>query len=313
MCWCYTTWIVLKCLAFYIIHAFSLEIKDLPPHLVTVGTQLFKTTERLREFVYKIDYPKNISIEGCHMLLSQTKGDEGLANLQSEFAGKDGYGFKNFQPNSTGLMIDIGSNIGAISIYFAMRFPKWRIFSFEPIPTTYFISLYNVYLNNVTRLPFSFSHYHGHEHDQRSMHRHGGISSSNCGVGVVDDVVEFKYLDEKSQVATQSNGGDVGDWHRVNTTILAVNKLLSKVSLNGATIDFLKVDCEGCEFNLFPAMSEYLVNKTFIKHLGAEIHQTLIYPKTVTFALKPSKDKVSKTFLALQARGCNPYQWQISC
>ena len=286
-------------------------MNELPSYLIDIGMHLFKTRERLTEFVNKIDNPKNISIEGCQMLLAQAKGDEGVANLKSEFAGRDGYGLKNFQQNSTGLMIDIGSNIGAISIYFAKQFPKWRVFSFEPIPTTYFISLYNVYLNNITRLPFSF--HHEHVHDHRSMHHLSGISSSNCGVGAIDDVVEFKYLDEKSQVATQSKGGDVGDWHRVNTTILSISKLLSKISLNTATIDFIKVDCEGCEFDLFPAMSKYLVNKTFIKHLGAEIHQTLIYPKTVTFAPKPSKDQVTKTFSALQARGCNPYQWQISC
>ena len=126
------------------------------------------------------------------MTLAQAKGDEGLADLKAEFAGRDGYGLKNFKQNSTGLMIDIGSNIGAISIYFAKQFPKWRVFSLEPIPTTYFISLYNVYLNNVTRLPFSF--HHEHVHDHRSMHQLSGISSSNCGVGAIDDVVEFKYL-----------------------------------------------------------------------------------------------------------------------
>ena len=131
--------------------------------------------------------PVLISVFGTNILFVGAKGDDSTAMLKHEFESSDNYGLNRISKSGLGLMVDIGANIGAISIYASKRNPEWHIYSFEPIPTTYFYLRYNMFMNNITAL-------HRHIDDCNTItHQHiistrmsnqGGISAFNCGVGL---------------------------------------------------------------------------------------------------------------------------------
>jgi len=62
---------------------------------------------------------------------------------------KDCYGFKNIDFKEGDIVIDIGANIGIVSVYLAKKYPFLKIYSFEPFPANYRLLLKNIKINNI--------------------------------------------------------------------------------------------------------------------------------------------------------------------
>src|SRR4051794_6387993 len=55
-------------------------------------------------------------------------------------------------------IVDIGANIGAATLYFALHYPQARIFSFEPAPNCYALLAQNIRgLSSIRSFPFGLS------------------------------------------------------------------------------------------------------------------------------------------------------------
>lgn len=61
----------------------------------------------------------------------------------------DDYGFEQIPFAPGDVVIDVGANVGIVSIYLAKRFPKLKILAFEPIPENFVHLKHNLRLNQV--------------------------------------------------------------------------------------------------------------------------------------------------------------------
>ena len=115
-------------------------------------------------------------------------------------------------------VVDIGANIGDTAIYFALKGAK-RVYSFEPYPYSYNIAKKNIELN----------------------HLEDGITLLNEGCGEKGFVNIRK--DYKNTVGTDLKNFKEGKKIRIES----LDEIVKRFNLKHAA---LKVDCEGCEYDL---------------------------------------------------------------
>jgi FkbM family methyltransferase len=280
--------------------------KFIPSNLRKLGLELFKNEIRFNEVLSNMSKPVNFDIKGIQIILVQNKNDDSVQKLKIEFLnGLDGYGFSRIGTSNYGSMIDIGANIGCMSIYIAKVYPNWRIISFEPAPVTYFYFQYNMFLNNITTIT-----------GLPGRNESGGIRAINSAVGTHRSIMEFTYSDYNSQLATFSDILDgVNGWHKVNITVVSITNIIAHYSLD--FIDFFKIDCEGCEFEVIPSIHSQFIDKNKIRFVGAEIHQSLLpqFNKITDDPLARRRDTTTIINLrkTLKSRGCSSEQWTTKC
>jgi len=117
-------------------------------------------------------------------------------------------------------VVDVGANIADTAIYFALRGAK-RVIAFEPFPKIFGIAERNVKANGLE----------------------DKIILVNAGCGY-DGEVRVKE-DVESNASTQLR--DFGEG--VKIPIYSLNTIVSKFNVEKGSV--LKVDCEGCEYDLF--------------------------------------------------------------
>ncbi len=160
----------------------------------------------------------------------------------------------NLEPK---VIIDIGANIGAASVFFALSYKKAKIFSFEPTSINYRLLAQNVKkLKNVTAI--------------------------NCGI-FDEDKTEKIYIDNSSP------GRNSILKHWTSTEEFEQIKLINFRNFLEAneidSIDILKIDTEGCEVPILRSIANYISStkliyleyhskedKSVIKNLLSETH-----------------------------------------
>jgi FkbM family methyltransferase len=118
-------------------------------------------------------------------------------------------------------IVDIGANMGSFAIYAARSCPDARIFCYEPHPRNFEFLTQNILVNAL---------------GQR-------ITAFQCAVAATSDQRTFGL----GQSPTHSFlGAETGDFETVRCTTLT--EILSSRCLGG--IDFLKINCEGAEYEI---------------------------------------------------------------
>ena len=120
-------------------------------------------------------------------------------------------------------VVDIGANIGDTPIYFAIKGAK-KVVALEPYPSVFNLAYDNIRMNNLG----------------------SKIVLLNAGYGIqgsmeVEDRVEKLFL-ETSVHSTHSSSSKI--------MIYSLKALLEKFELINSNELLLKVDCEGCEYQL---------------------------------------------------------------
>lgn len=131
------------------------------------------------------------------------------------------------------IIIDIGMNIGDSSIYFAIN-GAIKVIGLEPYPYTFNLAERNVDDNKLGNV----------------------IELLNCGYGKDGDIiVDDTYVSTSASKLVSSAKG-------ARIKILSLKTLLSRYEITEA---YLKMDCEGCEYNLLN--EENMTLKHFVKIL----------------------------------------------
>ena len=171
---------------------------------------------------------------------------------------KDNY---SFLPVKGKMVLDIGANIADSSIYFAIKGAK-KIIALEPLPKNYESAKKNIEINNLS--------------DKIELLLAG--CSSKSGNMLVDSQVKCGDRLIDSQV----KGGNRSLYESkkgIEVPLLTLDDILNTYDIKTA---LLKVDCEGCEYEIIKSSSaETLRNFT---HIQIEYH----------FGYKNLKEKLEK-------------------
>jgi len=165
----------------------------------------------------------------------------------------------NIPPGGMVNMIDIGGNLGRVSIAAFKKLPeKMRIVVLEPVPSTYFLLVWNLALNNVPELT---------PQDFNQRPNTPGVLALNNGVDEVDGrtfgmchtppwtmgarMCNCDTEEDPSQLPEIPEDGVRQCYPIVSRSIDALINMFK-----GDKIAILKMDCEGCEFSAIPALAK---------------------------------------------------------
>jgi FkbM family methyltransferase len=146
----------------------------------------------------------------------------------------------DFLPVKDRVVIDIGANIADSSIYFAMTGAK-KVIALEPFPKNFEIAQKNITLNGFT--------------DKIEL-----VNAGCCG-GQSKDIV----LDASANgVGCQTMQSSLGS----NIHFYTLRELINKYNIDSPAV--LKIDCEGCEYDIILSNSKTMLDK--FSHIQIEYH-----------------------------------------
>ena len=143
-----------------------------------------------------------------------------------------------FEPR---VIFDIGANIGATSVFFALNYPKAKIFSFEPTSMNF-----NLLKKNVKNLK--------------------NVIAFNRGV-FDKDVTEKIYLDRFSPGRNSIFKRWTNSEEFEQIKLINLHKFVKENKIDN--IDILKIDTEGCEVPILKSISHFFPS---IKLIYLEYH-----------------------------------------
>ena len=150
------------------------------------------------------------------------------------------YYSENFRINDNDIIIDIGSHIGLFALFATQFCKNGKIFCYEPIKENYDLLVENISLNQISNI-FTF----------------------NIAVAKESKPIKIFLNDDESghSMFLQSE-----NFVRVNSTSL--HEILHKNSIENC--NFLKIDCEGAEYEIINSLSVDDFNK--IQNIVMEYH-----------------------------------------
>ena len=155
-------------------------------------------------------------------------GPESKIGILSEVFSED-YAF--LQPEAS-TVIDIGAHIGDSAIYFAFNNAK-KIIALEPYPIFYECALKNIDINNLK----------------------DKIILLNAGYGKDAEIaVDPKKIVGGNMISPSSGKEELGP---KKIKLFSLKTLVNNYNLNNGSL-LLKMDCEGCEYNLLNENNEIL-------------------------------------------------------
>lgn len=152
----------------------------------------------------------------------------------SEIYFEECYKFLNVKDE---IVIDIGANIADSSIYFVLQGAK-KVIALEPALFPYKFAQKNIIINNLQNI----------------------IELLNAGYGIDKKI----YIDEKKETGASYILKETTSGKQID--IYSLSTLINKYNISSA---ILKMDCEGCEYNLLTEDDNVL--KTF-KKIQIEYH-----------------------------------------
>jgi FkbM family methyltransferase len=140
------------------------------------------------------------------------------------------------------VVMDIGANVGAATVYFSLHYPEAKIFSFEPARAPYELLVANTRdLDNVCT--YNFGLFSSNQEDIPLYS--GALDSGTASIGNSD----------MTSAASEA------------VTLRSVHDWLAEHSI--ARIDVLKIDTEGCEVPIMRALRDLIPS---IKVIYLEYH-----------------------------------------
>lgn len=187
-----------------------------------------------------MDYVQyDCNIDGTWFKFQDMFGSETIPIVIEEL-NNNSYGIKDIQLKPNDILVDVGANIGIISIYMVKKF-GCKAICFEPIDTNIENFKTNILLNDLN--PSDFEIHQKAVTDKDDDILKIGKSKYNTGGCTIFYNENYEVID-------------------VETTTL--NKYITP------DVKYLKIDCEGGEHDLIPNIKHNLGN---LKYIGIELHK----------------------------------------
>ena len=172
-------------------------------------------------------------------------------NIIANELNNNDYDFQNIYFKEGDIVIDIGANVGMVSILLAKQFPFLKIYSFEPLKENYDNLLKNIELNNIPDGIITA--------ENKAVTKDGrlinmSINSSNKGGSSTADVISTNSIMTKENCQIES---------------ITLEEIFKKYNIN--KLKLLKIDCEGSEYEILYNTNTNILNK--IENLIGEFHE----------------------------------------
>lgn len=154
-------------------------------------------------------------------------------------------GFPQGKISNNPIVIDVGANVGYFSLFSLVRYPKAKVFSFEPMPMNF--ELLKKYRDENKNLDFNPTN--------RAMSGEKGHIT-----------LQYDASDSFTTSASIFDTSIGSDTLKVETVTL--EDVINENQLE--KIDLLKLDCEGSEYSILYGASEAVLEK--VKALTIETH-----------------------------------------
>ena len=142
------------------------------------------------------------------------------------------------------IILDIGANIGMASNYLSKRFPKARIFAFEPVPDNFALLSKNV----------------------QSL---GNVQPFQKALGAKDGAFEMLYSDSNKNLGGYSfHEAGSNSEKRINVEVRDAGSMMREIGLESA--DIIKIDTEGSEYDILTSLGRNFLGK--VKWIYGELH-----------------------------------------
>jgi len=242
----------------------------LPPHLLQLGIEILGA-EEVVDFVVQQTREERILYADVTVVTRMVVGDGSNATLLEE--GGSLYGLRTLPPQGSpethGMinMIDLGGNYGVVSIAAFLRNPNTlRAIAVEPIPSTYFLLRWNMWLNGVTELTL--------DQVQKNCQPPAGILALHNGVASVDwSVMNFCYTPPYTMNAHFCECTEQLQSGEQCAPVAGISMAPVLNYFQEQPITILKMACEGWEASALPDRSAALeANPGRVQRLVGELH-----------------------------------------
>lgn len=141
-------------------------------------------------------------------------------------------------------VVDIGAGLGDFTIYAARRCPRGRVYAYEPFPESFALLQHNLELNAISNVQAV----------------RGAVS------GRAAEGMQLYVVGEAVQHTTALNAETKSESDGMTVTSMSLDQVLAPLP----QCDFMKMDCEGAEYDVLLNASPAALAK--IKRLSMEVH-----------------------------------------
>ena len=201
----------------------------------------------------------DVRVDDIELRLSDVEGSKSIVDFADELY-QDIYELGKMDLQSGDVFIDVGANIGFVSLFVAKKYPDAKIYAFEPAPDTFGAFEKNIAQNqthNVTALNMAIN---GDGRDLELLIMPGDSGASNA-FGTTEVVERFK----------ENMGATV-----VTVSATTLDQVFEDYSITNCKV--LKLDCEGAEYEVLRTTS--VLEK--VEHIVMELHISTDDTKTIT-------------------------------
>ena len=235
----------------------GISLDTLPLAVRDAGVAAFGSISALAAILKKTRVRQLRTLDGAVTLqLASIDGDKSVSHLRREMRSDRYEVLKLRDDGGDGCVVDVGANLGYLSLTVAKLYPRMRVLSIEPTPPTFFLLLVNLHLNRVPILsPLTFI-----ARDARGvlpLHAATGGASTRANDTVV---MHFPVGGGDSQLAMAAQGAAAwqpkGGFRAQSVPLVSLPSYLEAMGVH--TIQLLKIDCEGCEWAALSSLRDWL-------------------------------------------------------
>ncbi len=199
------------------------------------------------------DHPKHFSYHGADFVFDDVSSTSVTVDTVLREIGAGDYRLDELKFENGDVIVDVGANVGVISIILAKMNPGVKIYAFEPVPRTYAALMRNIAANKVTNITAV----------NKALTADGKTITINA---------EF---DVNPGGASSFGRQQAGAGKEKVSHLLVESTTLDEVFRSNGIEQcrLLKIDCEGCEYGVL--MNTSVLGK--IENIKGEFHD---YPST---------------------------------
>ena len=194
----------------------------------------------------------DVNVDNIDLVLYDIKTSRTLDFVIPEALHGDEYRTKNIDFKPGDVVIDIGANVGSVSIMLAKKYPFLKIYSFEAHPINFENLQKNIKENNITNIKAFNNAVYSEDNFLIDIN----LNMDNTGAS-------NSFIDPEHYPEVYNK-----EYSSIEVPTISLDTIIKNNNIEN--IKLLKMDCEGAEFDIFS--NSKLINEIVVENVGIEVH-----------------------------------------